>query len=307
MNISDSQKPYLLSKADNDLIFQVILEEAFSSKQRPSHRVAYFTAGQPGSGKTTLRDFLLENGKDRSTIEINTDNVRKYHPAYEQLLQHPSEFARAGYLVNPNSAEWCARLSEKAAKEGYCVLHDMTFAGNVELYMQMMKQQYKANDYRVELHALAVNPSVSRLGIHLRYERQLQTDGVGRFVSMASHDANYQALNGNIEKATASGIIDHVSVYSRSILRQTDGTIVNNAVKQIYSEEKANMRAAQITGVMHSEQTRPFSSIEKAYLNGRVNQVHSLIEFRNGDKGQFLEDSAKLLKEISSQRQRRSI
>lgn len=300
MSVNDSQKPYALSKLDSDTIYNVIKNEAFLSKQLPATdaRVAFFTAGQPGSGKTTLRDYLLEEGKEKYTIEINTDDVRKYHPDYENLLRDPINFAKAGYLVNPDCVEWCSRLSRDAVKEGFNVLYDMTFAGNVDNYLKMI-EQHKLNKYRVELHVLAVNPDISKLGIQLRFEGQLKKYGVGRFVSMQSHDTNYNGLKGNIQKALDSGLINQVAAYSRKIDRGPDGQIVNNAVKLIHRSEK-EYDSNSVLRAISLEQNRAFTPVEKSYLKMRFEQVLDLIYARNGNPDSFLSNSESLLKKIDN-------
>lgn len=302
MNISDYQKPYLLDSKSFETIYRDIKEEQFSGKYPPTtgQKIAIFTAGQPGSGKTTLKNELLGTDRQKYFIEINTDEVRKYHPQYIALLSDPENFARAGWLVNPDSVKWCSRLASEATQKEYSLLFDMTFAGNVEGYLDMMKK-HKEKGYRNELQILAVNPHISRLGIHLRYETQVNNEGYGRFVSMQSHDTNFENLNYNILKAVESGLLDSVGIYSRKIYRTPEGNIANNAIQLIHEDNRSGklMDSQKIIASISKEQNRSFSQLEREYLSHRSKQVEDLIKSRNGDPFKF-NKNMQGLKEILS-------
>jgi hypothetical protein len=142
MQPSDRQKPFLLSDQDNADIYSTIkndLIEPLRTDANQKKPVAYFLAAQPGSGKTILRNHILgESNIERSTLVINTDELREYHPSYRELLAHPTDFASAPYLVNPDSVKWTEQLRKDGIKGGYNLLFDVTLGGNSEYYIHSM-------------------------------------------------------------------------------------------------------------------------------------------------------------------------
>ena len=116
---------------------------------------------------------------------------------------------------------------------------------------------------------------------------------------MQSHDTNYSGLKGNIKTALDSGMIDHISVYSRKIDRGADGAIVNNAVKLIHRSE-SDFTIERVISAINSEQTRPFSPVEKTYLAFRFDQVINLINDRRGNPESFILNSQSLLNKIEA-------
>ncbi len=284
--LSENQKPYKLSDEIHYQIYNNIRDVYLFDKEKPLEKIAIFLAGQPGSGKTTLRNSIYQDYDTRFIVEINTDDIRNFHPKYKDLQKDPDNYKRAGWLVNPDSVSWASNLSEDAIKREYSVLYDMTFAGNVDIYQNMMKNN-RESGYKNELHVLAVNPEISRLGTHLRYENQLKDKGVGRAVSIISHDANFNNLNGNIKSAIESGLVDRVCIYSRMIFRDHSGEIKNNAVERLYDSNIEGFDTRKMIDVVKKEHTRPFNGLEKEYLSNKYDQAKELISQRNGDLLEF--------------------
>ena len=310
MQPSDRQLPYVLSDRQNQAIYEIVKNDLLEPlKTADKQPVAFFLAGQPGSGKTILRNHLLgDTNIQRSTLVINTDELREYHPAYRELLADPVNFASAPYLVNPDSVKWAERLRTDAIKGGYNLLFDVTLGGNHEHYVNSMNE-LKALNYKVYVAVLAVKPELSRLGIHLRYERQLEAEGSGRFVNMDVHNKNYKMLTENLGAIMKAVDLDAIAVYKRKVYEQGD-QLLNNAVESIVGTDKspknhdASVYNDVIIDAITKERDREWTNLEKDYLKIRIDQVEQLLKNRGGDLSVFKEDIKDLIAVVAEDHRR---
>lgn len=315
MQPSDRQIPYLLSDQENAAIYSIIKNDLLEPLKPSESKtpMAFFLAAQPGSGKTILRNHLLgDSNFQSSTLVINTDELREYHPAYRELLSHPINFASAPYLVNPDSVKWAEQLRKDGISGGYNLLFDVTLGGNAEHYIKSM-QDLKLLDYNVFIAVLAVKSELSRLGIHLRYERQLANEGSGRFVNMNVHDANYNNLPKNLEEVMRMVDLDGIAVYKRKVF-EYNNQLVNNAVESIVGSDKrpkdfdSSLYSDVIIKAIDEERNRPWTDLEKEYLKIRIAQVEDLLKNRGAVLSTFREDIKPILIAIdNNQRQSRGV
>jgi predicted ABC-type ATPase len=297
MDIEDSQKPYLLDPKLHDSIYQDIMEHTFAGLEKPptlDNRQAIYLAAQPGSGKTTLRNYLMyEMGISNNTVVLNADELREYHPDYHALQSDTINYAKAPYLVNPDANGWYNKLQAEASSKGYNLIFDSTLGGNANDYATSMRKRI-SEGYKLSLHVLAINSELSRLGIYLRYETQMLNKGNGRFVSMKAHDINYNNLVPNLSFLLDEIPWEKVGVYSRHV-KEKDGIITNNAVKSLYSYT-APIDRSKIISVIMDERQKVWTEIERNYLKFRIDQVESQIKQRGGELGSFRNDLQNLIK-----------
>ena len=255
--------------------------------------MAIFLAGQPGSGKTILRNHLLETMQLRNaSVVINTDDLREYHPAYKELSAKKEGFADASYLVNPDSVIWANRLREDAIKKKVNIIFDTTLGGDPAIYSQTMTE-LKKEGYILFLAVLVVKREMSRLGVHLRYESQLAEKGAGRFVGIEVHDRNYSNLIKNIEVITNLVDFEKAAVYQRTIYQYYKQT-KNKELSPIFDFNKENQRnklpVQDLIKAIENERTRDWTRSEKDYLKSRVATVNQQIKARGGNPDAFLND-----------------
>jgi hypothetical protein len=300
MKIDESQKPYLLDSSLHNKIYTDIKEQLFSNLGKPpaaENKIAVYLAAQPGSGKTSLRNYLIgELDIANKSIVLNTDELRDYHPFYNALQSDPKLYAKAPYLVNPDASGWYEKLQMEAANSGYNLIIDSTLGGNVDNYAASMNKRL-SEGYKPSLHILAINRELSKLGIYLRYENQMKNKGIGRFVSMLSHDTNYNNLVPNIDFLLKNIPWQRVDIFTRHI----DENNAGNAVRLMLSSHNA-INNTEIINQIKAEHTRHWTDIEKEYLKYRINQVDAMISARNGNPEQFRNDMRDLIQllEMSS-------
>ncbi|MGB4776477.1 MAG: zeta toxin family protein [Daejeonella sp.] len=291
MQVSDDQKPYLLSTKDHQQIYSEIkayYTSRLQLKQANQEKcTAIFLGAQPGSGKTALKNHLLSKlSIEKSTIVINTDELREFHPQYRELLAEPIEFAKAPYLVNPDASMWTQKLCDDALKANYNLLFDSTLGGSPNTYINLFNR-LKNSDYQLHLAILAVKPELSTLGIHLRYERQLAAEGSGRFVNTNVHDLNYNNLLPNLKNILTQASVDITEIYTRKVLL-SQNRLLNNTVECLKSSINQNPFSYPVfEDVILKERSRSWTDVEKEYLRLRILQVSDLIQKRSGDLSAF--------------------
>lgn len=253
--------------------------------------VAYYLGAQPGSGKTALGRHLDQQTDKAKTVVINNDELRNHHPEYRKLMNHPTEFHKAPVMVNADSTIWLQRVFQDAVNNRYNIIFDSTLgnrdiSGFVEA-MQLLKKKY---DYDIELHILAVKPELSKMGIHLRYENQVKTDGKGRFVEMSTHDLNFSMLPKNIGSIVQNVNVDKLATYTRMI-GLVNGEIQNNAVRELAAFNSPGPAEIKVIhDTLKKEWDRPLTEVEKKYFKFRYDQIEGMIKDRSGDLDKFRND-----------------
>lgn len=303
---SERQQPFLLTAAESSEIYsQFILPGLSQLRSTPAEKSsAFFLAAQPGAGKTILRNHLIDRIYPNSTLVVNTDDLREFHPAYQGLLSNKTTFSAALYLVNPDATKWAQQLRGDGIRRRLNIILDVTLGGNSAHYIQSINE-LKDQGYLVKLAILAVKPELSRLGIHLRYENQVKDTGYGRFVEMEVHDTNYVGLPRNIGIIMDSVTLDTIGVYKRKVYEQKN-QLINNAVELIVGTDharrdfKPGVYRDTILNALDQERTRPWTEVELRYLKIRVQEVEHLIAERGASPDRFRNDISLMLDALVS-------
>ena len=172
--------------------------------------------GQPASGKTGLFEYVKQANPAHNFIEINGDEYRQYHPRAQEIDEEYGQDAPkytqpfSNTLVEYVKAE-CLRLRRSFIIEGTM----RTYA-----VIERTAQEIRQAGFRCEAYALAIHRQDSLLGVFLRFERDKQRTGVGRFSPIAVHDEAYRQIPLNLAKADAEKLFDRLVVYTRNATGQ---------------------------------------------------------------------------------------
>ena len=135
--------------------------ERYSAHEKPK---AVIIAGQPGAGKSRLvGDTVREMRND--CLVIDTDELRAYHPQYEQFIR--SNPRTAAGKVHHDASMWTKELRSEAMGKNINLVIDGTL-GNPR-NARALVDELAARGYDVEIKALAVRKEESTQGIYLRY------------------------------------------------------------------------------------------------------------------------------------------
>ncbi|TAE31645.1 MAG: GNAT family N-acetyltransferase [Cytophagales bacterium] len=299
MPISTEQSSYQLSEEENQDIFENDIVPDYFPATRPAREMIYglsfsgkrgdktelksithkpkaiFLGGQSGSGKSKLADFEYSQfSKSGGAVVVNSDELREYHPQFENLQQ--TQFDKASFLVNPDTVKWQQKLIAATAESGRNLILDGTLEGTPDPILQTM-QQLRERGYTIQLSILAVPAVSSRLGIYKRYENQIEREGQGRWVGMETHDRLYAQIPQTITLLETEQAIDRIHIYGRSI-----GSVSPLLYENWLENGKWHI-ALQASNALEECRNRPWSMVEKKRHIADLQLVKWLALNRNAD------------------------
>ena len=263
-----------LSEREHLYRYQLIVADLFASGEPSVHPRVVVLGGQPGSGKTKMRELAEEAPP---SVTINADDFRDYHPMYEKLKL--SEPERASFLVNEDVSLWTQKLIRQAVEEKRHIVFDGTFGTSDQNLLKETLAMFKEAGYESQLWVLAVPAEFSKLGIYLRHEIQIAQTGSGRFVSMKVHDLNYRNIPANIDMAVQNSLLDQVCIFSRSV-KLFDNKFVNNRINHVRTLSKTDADFSKAAELFLQLRDEPLSAVLEKYFSFRMNEVAAMMDSR---------------------------
>ncbi|PGH40461.1 MAG: hypothetical protein CRN43_02835, partial [Candidatus Nephrothrix sp. EaCA] len=203
-NNMPTDKHELTEKERDNIYTKKIYRKYFKSPTAAPSPSFHLLAGQPGAGKTTLQEYIEYNLAEPPPIVLNIDDLREFHPRYNELLASsdlPTVIA-APKLVNEDSLYWFGRLLNDALSFPCSIILDTALGGATagENFSKSVENIHN-HGYSLHFNVLAVSKEVSTLGVYLRFLRQIKDKGIGRMVSVKdTHDLYYKNLIPNIKR-----------------------------------------------------------------------------------------------------------
>lgn len=188
---------------------KIIPESGLSHHTSQTTPRAILLAGQPGSGKSTLKDFgKAELGGN--VVVVDPDELRDAYPGVERLYErHP--YTWAGH-THEDASQWAKEL-RSAAVEGRRNLILDTTLGNGDSAIKLIKD-LQAKGYDVEIRGVVAHRLESELGVEGRFTKSMDRTGFGRYVPEDVRKHVYEALPGNLDKVQAETGIQ-IRLYGR--------------------------------------------------------------------------------------------
>jgi predicted ABC-type ATPase len=204
---------YLLSEATAQRIFEEeIVPEELASGTPQAAACVVFVAGQPGAGKTTTTEVVVDRLRERGTpIVVNSDFYKPYHPEYARLLVEDDQTA-APY-TSLDGRRWMAMTQRYLMQRRVDVVVETTMRDRGDFIEPA--QVFGEAGYQTEAVIMAVPEALSRLGIVARYHEQVQATGYGRLTARANHDASYTGVLHAAAEIDEHHLVDVVAVYRR--------------------------------------------------------------------------------------------
>ena len=271
----------LLTEQELISVYQNDIKPLFlSGVPRSENPSCVFLSGQPGSGKTKLRGVtktLFDNGK---SVLIDQDLIREQHPMFKST---PS--AERYSKLREEVIEWRKMLIADAIKENKNILMEGTFGWDNSENEKIIGELKDAH-VPVKLAALAVNETVSKLGVYNRYHDQIDDKEPARFVEQSNQEEYYTSMGSNIKTAIEKNLLDELHIYGREELSEDpkDPRIIS-------SFKSTQLRNDPERAIMayNQERDRAFSTGElKSYAEWAENiakkaerHSYSVPEFKN--------------------------
>jgi predicted ABC-type ATPase len=263
-----------LSERDHSEIYQLIVDDLFTGNLRSARPEVVLLGGQPGSGKTKMRELAEER---RKSVIINADDLRDFHPMYRDLKL--SEPQKASFLVNHDVSMWTDKLIRQSVEGKRNIIFDGTFGTSDQNMLSETLNLFKNNGYESQLWVLSVPAEFSKLGIYIRNEAQIKQTGSGRFVSMKVHDLNYRNIPENIRMTLQNSLVDRVCIFSRSV-ELAGEKFVNNRVSLVHSFNKSEAGYSKASDIFLQMRNKPLTPELKKYFSFRFHQAVSMIDER---------------------------
>lgn len=273
-----TQSQFILSKADNQAIF----DRRISRLLRPSTPVtsptALFLGGQPGSGKSSLAQFHLQQFADRGgVVLVNSDALREYHPAFAELQRTDAD--QASFLVNPDTVVWQQKLIGAAIENKRNLLLDGTPAP-ILATMQRLREA----GYAIHVSILAVPAEQSRLGIYKRYEDQLLLKGSGRWrsdvsVGMETHNRVFEEIPQNLALFRGQSVVDQIEIYARP-----KGS---NSPQQLYNDTCVNgewQAESAVVATLKKYREQALTTLERAAHEQSIHDILAQMTRRDASR-----------------------
>jgi hypothetical protein len=255
----------------DDIFWNEIVPDVLDAAPPVTDPWVIVLGGRAGSGKTFLKRSMLLAREDQDRragrpparpVDLGTDELRNYHPAWRLLLQRDD--ITAAFFTTYD----CRRWVEEAI--AYCIARDPSGPSrggpkHVILDTQLsdpgragdLLSRFRAGGYRpVHLAFAAVSVPVSQLGALQRYWDQRQHLGGGRYAAdPGASDAGILATADLIDR---EHLADIVEVYRRGDTAPT----YRNRLTRSRQWESPPRTAAALT----AEWTRPWNREESLWF-----------------------------------------
>ena len=172
-----SKNNYELSKEEIDRVFKERVLPSFKNKykiQESKDLTAYFTAGVPGAGKSSIVKEL--KNKNPGIPVIDMDNLRRFHPDYKDIMKKdPLNMANH---TNEAAYQWAMALREEVIKSRSDFVFDSSLrtASNVEHYITSKDSGVTKDGYNAKVVMIAATKYEALQGALKRYLQQYEKD-----------------------------------------------------------------------------------------------------------------------------------
>ena len=257
---------YRLPEAEHQRIFETRIRPVlFEEAERVERPVAVIFGGQPGAGKSAaIAVAALELNSRGGAVEIIGDDLRAFHPRYEQLLAVDDQ--TAAFYTDRDSARWVEKAIAHASENRYSVLVEGTYR-NSDVVASTM-QRFRGAGYDVDARALAVNERFSMQGIVERYETQRADRGSGRMTTPEAHRAAYEGMPSTIERVEREKLADRLTIYRRG-----GDVVYSNQLEDGKWKSPPFGRQA-----LEQERSRPLTDDERSEFIKAADRIDALLE-----------------------------
>jgi len=299
MSSLDAAKPLMtrlfdIGQEELCRIFDTLIAPAlFAQAPRATDPLLILIGGQPGAGKTRAgREVALACGQ--SVVRVIGDNLRPYHPAFEDLLQlDPASMPR---LTAQASGTWVEMAARYAAEHRVTALIEGTWR-NPAVALGTARM-FADRGFRVEAVAVAVSPEESHLSTATRFADDEIRDGIGRvrFTPVAEQCTAIDGIPATMRAMCEPGApVDRMIVQTRdNVLTDQvrhEGRLLRGHLMALRTEQNRVLSDAEMVewsarrdwAVEHLEQAHP-SDEECQMLVRQLGYDAAYLEARRGGR-----------------------
>ena len=181
-----------------------------NKKAIDEEKFAHIITAQTGAGKTMLRKLITKNVE--KPVIIDPDRYKQYRPDIDEIDKD-----KFGMLTGIDSYDHRDNLASFAIENGYDLLYEVapTKGGNlIGVNLQLLAEK----GYILSLNIMAVGDIVSAVGVHTRYEKELEQSKNERdpkpskLTDLNRHDESVEAIEEIVKEYNLN---NNVSIYIR--------------------------------------------------------------------------------------------
>ncbi|WEV59171.1 zeta toxin family protein [Bifidobacterium sp. ESL0728] len=241
-----------------------ILDSEIAGRTRIEQPVLFMVGAQPGAGKTKA---IASIASANNAIEINGDDLRTHHPDYDQLMDTdpllmPSATSQA-------SGAWVGMSLDYLRHRHVNTIIETTF-NHPDSNAKTLRDFHQAG-FHTRLIALAVPPTLSLSGIVMRYIRQVETNGSGRWTDPAYHDKAMQQIPETLRLLLETGNIDMASIANR------DGDIIETVEVDTASMNEQPIEEL-LNALANSTNIEAITSDQKQIFDDNLEKIQTFLE-----------------------------
>lgn len=254
-----------------DKAYEKLIINDYSNVFSVKDPVVHIVGGQPGSGKSAIKDFIIP--ADENMMIIDGDEHRKLHPNYPQIKKEYPD------LMPELTQEFSQALNEKLIN--YAIKNKIPFAVETTFWSaehtKNLVNRTKENGYTAELHVMAVNPEISRFYTIARFENGKQNGSIGRTNAKDIHDDRVIKNVETLQKLSEDKVFGSINIYGRGLKN-------NQSVTQLLEKNPIDP-----VKILVEERSRSFSQEETSFYSSQMQKVLSSME-RRGEKFEMIID-----------------
>jgi UDP-N-acetylglucosamine kinase len=276
--------PDELDPSEHNKIFkEKIVPQQLDHIQPVKKPTLFMLGGQPGAGKTKVRDAIKGSEQGKGSLIIDIDELRTYHPKYLEFVEEDPNTA-AG-RVQKDASAWASGLSTAALEKKVNMIYDGTLSNPVPV--TAMAKAAHDSGHKIEVHVIATPLEVSQQGVRGRYEKALKAynDNPEESAPPRNVPENIQNEAYNYIPATLNALCTQ-NLVSRIRISNRNGDELSNVIAK---KGKLPADAAKsATAALDKERKRTWTDEEVAafYVNGK--EIEESMEARLGAQDQEL-------------------
>ena len=263
---------YKLSHEEHEEILQKIMKNVFKEAKSQENPKIFIMGGQPGAGKSTFINQLINSEEGKNCIIINADEYRAYHPKIKEIYtKHPEEMAT---VTDLDVRDWTQRIFALAIQNRNNIIFEGTM--RTPQICETIKDLH-SKGYEVNIHVMAVNFYESKLSTYSRYEEALLSGEMPRHTPPEAHDETYSKMLKTLQQIEDDGCYNKITIHGRDKevnLSQANGQSRVGSVmailkhrEKVWSQSKLqqyqNWADNVIDSMQNREETRYISQVEE--------------------------------------------
>ena len=230
--------------------------------------------GQSGAGKSRLISLVKKQSKYDSVV-VDFDELRSYHPSFDEVIEKYPEIAHR--ILHPDTEKVKNEVLNYLIEKGYSTIYEGALR-DTQGFIQFAKN-FSENDYKIQMHVMAVPKLESYGSVLYRYALALMTDNQPRWVEKSYHDASYDGVIKTVTAFEEEGLTNDFSVYVRS---KNEPQIIYPKANQYFKDAISAINFGREMGRKKAVQDYPqkFSIVEQVLRDKQPEMLDKLGEWK---------------------------